>query len=177
MRSYAPRQARRSKADRDVREQPGPVAVPIPVPVPAGSAPSPAGPEPAAEQHLRPRRGRLLPRSALCWPRAGGGEGPAGAGAQALLTKQNGGNLLFQALDGSEKGKERIRQRRTERQPPTMGEVWQERDVTKAGAGHGQGDTCARTEHSTPCGQDTATLTQTHLLTHRPPEQHPLFSW
>lgn len=65
----------------------------------------PGGIRPAPEQHLGPRRGRLLPRSALWWPRAGGGEGPAGAGAEALLTKQNGGNLLFQALDGSEKGK------------------------------------------------------------------------
>lgn len=172
MQSYALRQARRSKAGRDGREQPGPV--PVPVPVPAGSVPSPAGPGPAPEQHLGPRRGgaRLLPRSALCWPRAGGGEGPAGAGAEALLTKQNGGYLLFQALDGSEKGKERIRQRRTERQPPTEGEVWQERDKTKARQeqGHGQrGHSTAGAAppaRTTPCGTEhidiyTPTLTRT----------------
>lgn len=49
-------------------------------------------------KHLGRRRGRgggLFPRSALCWPHAGGGEGPSGASAKALLTKQNGRNLLF----------------------------------------------------------------------------------
>lgn len=164
MQSYALRQARRSKAGRDGREQPGPV--PVPVPVPAGSVPSPAGPGPAPEQHLGPRRGgaRLLPRSALCWPRAGGGEGPAGAGAEALLTKQNGGYLLFQALDGSEKGKERIRQRRTERQPPTEGEglARERRDTGTAGArtaGTQRSWGCASSAHGTHRHLHTDTYT------------------